>query len=58
MAQNRTSTWKKALAIAGIVLVIGLLVSGYIIWGLAILVLALALGGGALLYRTQGPPRQ
>ncbi len=55
MAVKR-NTWQTILIVGAVLIVIGMLVSGYAIWGIAILVLLLALGGGALLYRKQGPP--
>ncbi len=55
MAVKR-NTWQTVLIVGGIVLVIGMLTSGYVIWGLAILLLLVGLGGGALLYRKHGPP--
>ena len=58
MARIRTSAWTTILAIAGVVLIIGMLISGYMIWGIALLIIALALGGGAFLYRSQGPPAE
>jgi hypothetical protein len=58
MARIRSSAWTTILMIAGVLLIIGMLVSGYIIWGIALLLLVLALGGGALLYRSQGPPAE
>lgn len=52
----KRNTWQTILIVLGVVLVIGMLTSGYAIWGIAILILLLAFGGGALLYRKQGPP--
>lgn len=58
MARIGTSPWTTILAIAGVLLIIGMLISGYVIWGIALLIIVLALGGGALLYRSQGPPAE
>ncbi len=58
MAADRPKrkTWQTVLIVGAVALVVGMLVSGYAIWGIAILFVLLALGGGALLYRKQGPP--
>lgn len=56
MASSRSSTWKVLLIAAGVLFVIGLLTAGFIVPVIAIVLLILVLGGGALLYRTQGPP--
>ena len=58
MAAISNSTWKTVLAVAGVVLVIFTFISGYLIWGVALFVLLLVLGGGALLYRKAGPPER
>jgi hypothetical protein len=58
MAGISGSAWKTILILAGIVLVTFLIISGYLIWGVALLVLLLVLGGGALLYRSAGPPER
>jgi hypothetical protein len=58
MAAVRTRTWQVVLAMAGILLLIGWVVSGHWITGIAALVLLLGMGGGALMYRFMGPPRQ
>jgi hypothetical protein len=56
MARMKTSTWTNVLIVAGVLLFIGMMISGYLFWGLAILVLLLAMAGGALLRHKQGPP--
>ena len=58
MAAITNSAWRTILAIAGVALVIFLIVSGQLIWGIVLLVLVVALGGGALLYRKAGPPQR
>ena len=50
------STWQKVLGAAGVLLLIGWLVTGHLITGIAALVLLLAMAGGALLFRFQGSP--
>ena len=58
MAADRPKrkTWQTILIVGAVALVVGMLVSGYAIWGIAILFVVLALGGGAMLYRKLGPP--
>lgn len=58
MARIRSQTWKTILIVALVVFVVGMLVSGLIGWFIAILIVLLAMGGGALLSRTLGPPRR
>lgn len=58
MAATSNSTLRNIFVIAGIVLVIVLLFAGYAIWGVALLIVLLAMGGGALLYRKTGPPER
>lgn len=58
MAATSNSTLRNIFVIAGIVLVIALLFAGYAIWGVALLIVLLAMGGGALLYRKTGPPER
>ena len=58
MASPSTSAVRNIFLVAGIALVIFLIVGGYLIWGFALLVLLLAMGGGALLYRKAGPPER
>lgn len=58
MASPSTSAVRTIFLVAGIALVIFLIVGGYLIWGFALLVLLLAMGGGALLYRKAGPPER
>lgn len=58
MAATTNSTLRAIFLIAGIALVIFLVIGGYMIWGIAILVLLLVMGGGALLYRKAGPPER
>jgi hypothetical protein len=56
MTRIRSQTWKTILIVALVILVVGMLVSGLIGWFIAILIVLLAMGGGALLNRTLGPP--
>ena len=58
MAATSNTTLRTIFLIAGIVLVVFLLIGGYLIWGIAALVLLLAMGGGAMLYRKAGPPER
>lgn len=58
MAATKNSTLRTIFLIAGIALVIFLVIGGYMIWGIAILVLLLVMGGGALLYHKAGPPER
>lgn len=52
----KNSTWKAILAIGAIVFAIAMLVSGFLVPGIAVIFLLIALGGGALLNRKAGPP--
>lgn len=56
MRQSGASTWQLVLAVAGVVLILGLIVGGQLIYAGVLLVLLLIMGGGALLYRIKGPP--
>ena len=47
------NTWQKVLGAAGVLLLIGWLVSGHLLSGIAALVLLLAMAGGALMFRFQ-----
>jgi hypothetical protein len=58
MAKVRTRTWQIILGVAAVLLLVGWVVSGLWITGLAGLILLLAMAGGALLYRFQGPPER
>lgn len=58
MAQVKAKTWQMILGVAAVFLLIGWIVSGHLITGLAALVLLIAMGGGALLYRLKGPPER
>lgn len=58
MALTSNSTLRTVFIVGGIVLVAFLLIGGNLIWGLAVLVLLLVMGGGALLYRKAGPPER
>lgn len=58
MADQRRKTWQTGLIIGLVLLIIGLFISGYVVWYVALIVLLLALGGGALLRSTLGPPGQ
>lgn len=58
MAAISGSAWRTVLAVAAVALVIFMIVSGQFMWGIALLVLLLAMGGGALLYRKAGPPNR
>jgi hypothetical protein len=56
MAAIRTQTWKTLMIIALVVLLIYLVFSGLLIWYVGLLLLLLAMAGGALMYRNLGPP--
>jgi hypothetical protein len=56
MTRIRAQTWRTILAVALVVFVLGMVATGLIGWFIAILFVLLAMAGGALLYRTLGPP--
>jgi hypothetical protein len=57
MATVKRQTWKTVLLVGLILLVLGLMLGGYLMWFIGVvLILVLAMGGGALLYRQLGPP--
>jgi hypothetical protein len=56
MARIRAQTWRTILVVALVVLVLGMVATGLLGWFIAILIVLLAMAGGALLYRTLGPP--
>lgn len=56
MDTNGASGWQVILAIGGVLLLIGMILGGQIIFAGVILVFLLILGAGALLYRVKGPP--
>ena len=60
MARTPTPVWKTVGAIAAgtivFLLVVFLFIGGYLTGGIVVLLVLLAMGGGALLYRLQGPP--
>ena len=58
MAVTSNSTLRTIFLVGGIILVGFLLIGGNLIWGLALLVLLLVMGGGAMLYRKAGPPER
>jgi hypothetical protein len=58
MAAVTSSAWKTIAVIAAIALVIAMFISGNLILAAGILVIALILGGGALLYSRAGPPER
>lgn len=58
MARITNRTWQIILGLGAILLVIAWVVSGHWITGIAALFLLLAMAGGALLYRFQGPPER
>ncbi|HET8655951.1 MAG TPA: hypothetical protein VFL93_10590 [Longimicrobiaceae bacterium] len=58
MAAISTSAWKTIIILAAIALLIAGVVTGYLVWGIALVVILLILGGGALLYRSAGPPER
>ncbi|MEX2571795.1 MAG: hypothetical protein WD737_10905 [Gemmatimonadota bacterium] len=58
MAKVKTRTWQMILGSAGVLLVIGWIIGGHWITGVAALIVLLAMAGGALLYRFQGPPER
>jgi len=51
-------TWKTVLIIAVVLLAIGLVMSGAVLWYIGLLIVLLGMAGGALLSRTLGPPDQ
>ena len=56
MAAISNSGWRAVAIVAAIAIVVSLVVFGYAIWGVAILLLLLVMGGGARLYNRAGPP--
>ena len=58
MAATSNTTLRTIFLIAGIALVAFLLIGGNMIWGIAVLILLLVMGGGAMLYRKAGPPER
>jgi hypothetical protein len=58
MADISTRAWRNIAIVAAVVLVLGLIVSGQFLLGIALLIILLALGGGALLSSKAGPPRR
>ena len=58
MAATSNNTLRNIFVVAGIVLMLALFFAGYAIWGVALLIVLLAMGGGALLYRKAGPPER
>jgi hypothetical protein len=58
MAKVKRRVWQVVLGVGGVLLLIGWVLSGHLITGIAALVLLLAMGGGALLYHFQGPPER
>lgn len=58
MAATSNNTVRNIFVVAGIILMLALFFAGYAIWGVALLIVLLAMGGGALLYRTAGPPER
>jgi len=58
VAKVKSRTWNVILVIAGVLLLIGWIISGHLITGLAALILLLAMAGGALMYRFMGPPER
>jgi hypothetical protein len=58
MAAVTSSAWKTIAVVAAVALVIAMLVAGNLILAVGIVVIALILGGGALLYDRAGPPER
>ena len=58
MAATSNNTLRNIFVVAGIILMLALFFAGYAIWGIALLIVLLAMGGGALLYRKAGPPER
>jgi hypothetical protein len=56
MARVPSQTWKTVSIVGLVILLLGMIFSGYIIWYVGILVLLLAMAGGALMFRQLGPP--
>lgn len=57
MARVTRHTWKTVLIVAGIVLVIGMLLSGFLVPIAALVLLVLLVGGGIALVRLGGGAR-
>lgn len=53
-----SKAWKIILIVAGVVLVIALMTAGFIVPLIGAVVLLIVLAGGALLYRSAGPPER
>jgi hypothetical protein len=58
MTRVRQQTWKTVAAVAVILLVLALIFTGNAFVGVALLVVFLAMAGGALMYRKLGPPER
>lgn len=56
MDRNGASAWQIILAVAAVLLVIGMLLTGMHIIAGVIVVFLLLLGAGSLMYRKMGPP--
>jgi small neutral amino acid transporter SnatA (MarC family) len=56
MARVKSQTWKAVLIVGLIVLVLTLIFSGYLFWYIGVVILVLAMAGGALMFRKLGPP--
>ena len=57
MARVTQKTWKTLLAVAGVLLVIGMLLSGFIVPVAAVVLLGLVVVAGIALVRLGGSPR-
>jgi hypothetical protein len=58
MAGVKTGKWQMILLVGVVLLLIAWVVTGHFITGIGALILLLAMAGGALLYRFQGPPER
>jgi hypothetical protein len=56
MASVPAQTWKIVLIVALVILLIGMIFSGFLVWYIGIFLLLLAMAGGALMFRYLGPP--
>jgi hypothetical protein len=56
MATIRRQSWTVILVVALVLFALAMLFSGLLVWYIALLFVLVAMGGGALLYRTLGPP--
>jgi hypothetical protein len=58
MATGSGQSWKMIVIVSLVVITIALVVFGHLFWLAGLLIIALAMAGGALMYRKLGPPEQ